>query len=270
MCNPILVLPFFFRTFDVANAIVGAERNPLKTEVIHCANDLDAAPPEWKISDVRSSEVQPAASLGVAVGSQQFVPDQFLSKADVIRTMHERLQLCQDPQTVFALLRESLGVSRVNHMLRVHGHTILEEQSADGAYDEIGQRSLERLFPGLTEDSTTQATLRAGQPGIGFKGARDISAPAHLGPLIAAKARHPLYDPRLQSGRAFCLSRSWRRLSKVVETATSTYLSALGQRRQATARLYVQKAAQAADETWEPTVSELQGPRLREPDHRIP
>ena len=49
------------------------------------------------------------------------------------------------------------------------------------------------------------------------------------------------------------------RLSEVVETATSTYLSALDNDEQATARLYVQKAAQAADETWEPTVSELQG-----------
>ena len=43
MCHPILVLPF-----DVANARVGAERNPLKTEVIYHVNDLDAAPPEWK------------------------------------------------------------------------------------------------------------------------------------------------------------------------------------------------------------------------------
>ena len=37
--------------------------------------------------------------------------------------MHERVQLCQDPQTEFAFLRESLGVGRINHILRVHGHT---------------------------------------------------------------------------------------------------------------------------------------------------
>ena len=35
MCHPILVLPFR------PNARVGAERNPLKTEVIHYMNDLD-------------------------------------------------------------------------------------------------------------------------------------------------------------------------------------------------------------------------------------
>ena len=56
-------------------------------------------------------------------------------------------------------------------------------------YDEIVQRSLERLFLGLTEDSMTQATLSAGQSGIGFKRARDIAAPVHLGAPTAAKPR---------------------------------------------------------------------------------
>ena len=55
--------------------------------------------------------------------------------------------------------------------------------------DEVGQRSLERLFPGFTEDSMVQATLSAGQSGIGYTRARDIAAPAHLGALIAAKPR---------------------------------------------------------------------------------
>ena len=101
--------------------------------------------------------------------------------------LHERVQLCQDPQTEFALLRESLRVSRINHILRVHGDKIMEDQSAAAVYDVIGQRSLDRLFFGLTEDSVTQATLSASQSGIGVKRARDIAAPAHLGPLIAAK-----------------------------------------------------------------------------------
>ena len=52
MCHPILV-PCYVQEFDVANAKVGAERNPQKTEVIHYVNDLDAAPPEWRIRDVQ-------------------------------------------------------------------------------------------------------------------------------------------------------------------------------------------------------------------------
>ena len=39
-------MPSFLQEFDVANARVGAERNPLKTEVIYNVDDLDAAPPE--------------------------------------------------------------------------------------------------------------------------------------------------------------------------------------------------------------------------------
>ena len=86
--------------------------------------------------------------------------------------VHERVQLCQDPQTEFSVLRESLGVSRVNHILRVHGHTILQEKRAAEINGGVGQRSSERLFPGFTEDSSEQAPLSAGQPGIGYKWAR--------------------------------------------------------------------------------------------------
>ena len=65
--------------------------------------------------------------------------------------------------------------------------TILQEQRAADIHDEVGQRSLERLFPGLTEDSVTQATLSKAQAsfGIGYKRARDVAAPALFGALIA-------------------------------------------------------------------------------------
>ena len=48
------------------------------------------------------------------------------------------------------------------------------------------------------------------------------------------------------------------RLSEVIETATSTYLSALDNDEQATAKLHVQKTAQAADEAWQQTIVGLQ------------
>ena len=67
--------------------------------------------------------------------------------------MQRRVQHCQDPQTAFATIRESLGVSRVIHIFRVHGHMVLEEESAATTFDEVGLRSLERLFLKFTEDS---------------------------------------------------------------------------------------------------------------------
>ena len=134
MCHPILV-PSFLQEFDVANAEVGAAWNPQKTEGINNANDLDSAPPEWRIHDVQSmakvsTVTTGSIALGVAVGLGKHIADQLLGKADVIRPMRERVQLCQGPQTEFALFRESLGVSRINQILRFLGHTILQEQRA--------------------------------------------------------------------------------------------------------------------------------------------
>ena len=80
MCRPILVPPFL-QEFDVANAKVGAERNRQKTEAIYYANDLDAAPPEWRIRDVQnmakvSTVTAGSVALGVAVGPRQYIADQ--------------------------------------------------------------------------------------------------------------------------------------------------------------------------------------------------
>ena len=74
------------------------QRNPQKTEVIYFVADLDAARPEWKIGEVR--KLASVSTLGVAVEPRRFVADQLLTKADVIRAMHERVQLCQDPQNL--------------------------------------------------------------------------------------------------------------------------------------------------------------------------
>ena len=89
------MLPFL-QDFDVANARVGAERNPLETEVKNHMADLDAPPLEWRIGDVwnmakTSAVTDGSITLGGAVGSRQFIADQLLSKADVICVMYERV-----------------------------------------------------------------------------------------------------------------------------------------------------------------------------------
>ena len=62
--------------------------------------------------------------------------------------MRERVPLCHETQTEFALIRESLGAGRANHIFRVHGHMILEEESAARTLDEVELGSLERPFQG--------------------------------------------------------------------------------------------------------------------------
>ena len=173
----------------------GLEQSGIRRKQKYLLENLNAAPLEWKIDDVRSlASVSTAAAgsntLGVAVGPRQFITDQLLAKADVIRAMHERVQ---DPQTECALFRES----RINHILSVHGHTILQERRAAEIFDEVGPRSFERLFSGFTEDSLEPATPSAGQSGIG--------------PLVF-------------------------RLATVVEAATATYLEALDGEDKATAK----------------------------------
>ena len=114
-----------------------AERNPKKTEVIYYVNDLDAAPLEWRIHEVQnmatlSTVTAGSFTLGVAVGPRQYIADQLLAKADVFRAMHERVQPCQDPQTEFALLRESVGPHNPS--------------GTAAEIDEVGQRPLERFL----------------------------------------------------------------------------------------------------------------------------
>ena len=56
------------------NVRVGVERNSQKTQVINHVNDLDSAPPEWKVPDVQNlakdiDVTDGSIALGVAVGS---------------------------------------------------------------------------------------------------------------------------------------------------------------------------------------------------------
>ena len=55
------------------------------------------------------------------------------------------------------------------------------------------------------------------------------------------------------------------RLTQDIETATSTYLETLDDGDPATAKLYVQKAAQAADDAWQQTVDGHNGPSVTNP-----
>ena len=55
------------------------------------------------------------------------------------------------------------------------------------------------------------------------------------------------------------------RLAAVVETATATFLESLDGEDRATAKLHLQKAAQAVDEAWQQTVDGHSGPAVTNP-----
>ena len=110
-----------------------------------------------------------------------------------------------------------------------------------------------------------QATLSACQSGVGYIRARDSAAPAHLGALIAAKLRIQAMIQDAVSAGLLLQPPLEARLDAVIATATSTYLEALDDEDRATAKLYVQKAAQAADDAWQQTIGGHHGPSVTNP-----
>ena len=161
---------WFFPIFQLLTQLKWEQKEiDQKTAVVYYVSDLD--------NSARSHY-----TLGVAVRPRRCIADQLLAKADVV-------QLCQDPQTEFAFIRESLGVSGVNHIFRAHGYTVLTEKTAPKAFDEAWMGWLESFFPAFTEVSAQQATLNAGQAGIGCKRSVDVARPAHLSAAIAARPR---------------------------------------------------------------------------------
>ena len=228
-------------------------------KLVH-VSDVDNTSFDWKISKVRTLAtfditVHGNITLGVAVGPRRCIADQPSAKVDVIRAMHERVQLCQDAQTEFALLRESLAVSRINHILKVHGRTILTEET----FDEVGQGSLERLFQGFTQDGAQQATLSAVQSRTGCKRPAYVARQAHQGALIVARPR--IRDMIRDATMARLLSEQplVARLDDLVDDASADFLDTLDDSETPTAHVYLKNAAQAAEEAWKQIVHGLSG-----------
>ena len=86
-----------------------------QTEFIYHVIPLEGVDPEWHLTEVQHQSSVTIASGGAttleeAVGPRNGLTAQLQAQADVIHAMHEQEQLCQDPQTEFALHRQ------------VHGH----------------------------------------------------------------------------------------------------------------------------------------------------
>ena len=96
-------------------------------------------------------------------------------------------------------------------------------------------------------------------PESGTKERETSRGPGTSGALIAAK-------PRIQAMIRDAVSAGLLpEKIVVIEAATSTYLSALDNDEQAMAKLYIQRAAQAADEASQQTIGGLQGPGVENP-----
>ena len=133
---------------------------------------------------------------------RRYVTDQLLGKA-VIRAVRERVKL-QDPETEFALLRESLGVSRI---------------AGSRPHNLAGSASCRNLRQDWTAVSRTALPgSHRGQhdtsdrPELGSK-ERETSLHQHVWRLTPQPNRASRLRSKTQFGQAFSRSRSWRRAS---------------------------------------------------------
>ena len=106
--------------------------------------------PQWSVEATNSESLwDPVSSSQTNSWPKQTSLEQCMSVSSCVKT--QKLNL---PSFAKALA----SVVSITSWL-VHDHAILQEKRAAEIFDEDGQRSLERLFPGFTEDSSEQATL---------------------------------------------------------------------------------------------------------------
>ena len=210
---------------------------------------------DWHLDQVRAKAAVSLATegtltLGVATGPAEFVTAQLQRKTQVAKAMHERVKLCHDPQTEFVLARDSLGVGRVNHILRVHGHSLLEQSDAAARFDAVGRATLERLFHGVTDEGHIQASLSDAEGGLRWRQAQDVARPAHLGSLVAVGPRvRTMIQTCVVAGLLPAASLE-RRLSAVVDAAETAYLASLDEVERVKAEDFLRRAKAAAEVAW--------------------
>ena len=265
LCHPQLVVPYL-QAFDEANAQIGAVRNPQKTEVLYytSSESLEQQRAPWQLDLVKEKATVHLASegtltLGVATGPPETITNQLEKKTHVVKAMHERVQLCQSPQTEFVLARDSLGVGRVNHILRVHGHRLAEQDGVAAKFDEVGRHSLERLFPGTTPEGSTQASLNDKAGGLGWRRALDIARPAHLGGLIAVRPRIRAMFESCGVAGLLDAARLETRLDSLIADAKAAYLQTLDEVDAVRAEEFFARAQNAAQESWDNLLNGVPG-----------
>ena len=109
---------------------------------------------------------------------------------------------------------------------------------------------MDRVFPGIREESHTQASLSDAYGGLGWRKASEVSSPANLAALImsAPKVRHmaeqTVHAGLLQTGQLEHV------FVAKLEEARTLYLQCLDESERHKAVEFLEKARQAAVEQW--------------------
>jgi hypothetical protein len=258
LTSPHLVAPFL-RAFDAENVRVGAQRNRTKTEVILYGSLqlLEDNREAWEVDYITSQATilhagsqEGVVTLGVVTGEAEAIGQQVIQKAQVVRAMYHRAEVCQDAQTEHVLGRLSLGVCRLNHLLRVHGHDLHRDTSSLQRFDDAAFSAMARLFPGITKEGQEQAALAVGRGGLGWRKATDTALAANLAALIAATPK--VHDMAKQAARAglIPLGTLEAAFGDRTQRVKRAFLDSLDEAERGRAEKFILAAARAAEEQW--------------------
>ena len=182
----------YLQAFDAADVKFGSKRIRQKTEVIFYISDLDNTLLTGK--SAKSAPWPPSTRRCVATS---YSGSRWDHRAESKTSSWQQWMSFEPCANVFSCVKirrqnlpflESLGGSRINHIFRERGHAVFQWKRRSKLLIKLDKWSLERLYPGLTEDCAQQAALSTCQPRIGCKESV-VARPTHLGALIEARPR---------------------------------------------------------------------------------
>ena len=121
------------------------------------------------------------------------------------------------------------------------------------------RQSLERLFPGVTPEGLTQATLSDKAGGLGWRRVMDVALPAHLGGLIAVRPRIRAMIQSCAAAGLLDAVNLERRLDSMIASSKAAYLQSLDEVEAIRAEEFFGRADTAAQESWDHLVNGATG-----------
>ena len=211
---------------------------------------------DWRLHAVRQQAQvrtidESNVTLGVVTGDLPRIEQHLSEKTMVVQAIQSKVELCQDSQTEHVLSRQSLGVARVNHILRVHGDVMKGQGGELQKFDDLTCQAMARLFPGLTPESRAQATLAPPLGGLGWRRATDVARPANLGalvavgPLVRSMAEAATHAGLLPPGAVEQV------LEADAQAVAASFLEELDEIERVKAEDYLRKAHEAATQAWQ-------------------
>ena len=185
----------------------------------------------------------------------------------MLKAMQARVAICNDTQTEHVINGQSLGIGRVNHILRVHGHELSRVGGAAlHAFDTAGKEAMDRLFLGMTVGTHDQTTLAAALSGLGWRRASEQAQLANLAAFVMAKpkvgsmSRDAVRAGLLREGQIEHL------LENQMQAAQADFMQGLDELERVCAEAFLRQTQQAADEQWERVQASVRAGGVRAPN----